>query len=52
MMYAVNDTFDDVRGGYHFHNKAVTNKSKNPQNLLLALKNRRNTATCRENNLQ
>lgn len=31
MTYAVNDTFDDVRGGYNFHNKAVTNKSKNPQ---------------------
>lgn len=30
-MYAVNDTFDDVRDGDTVHNKAVTNKNKDTQ---------------------
>lgn len=38
VMYAVNDTFDDVRDEDTFQNKAVTNKSKDNQVLKTYLK--------------
>lgn len=37
-MYAVNDTFDDVRDEDNFQNKAVINKSKDKQVLKTYLK--------------